>query len=88
MCHNCIILCILCSIGGHTVGNDPTSHFYQATKHAVTGILEGMRHELREFSPNIRVSVSIISHRIGKYIIMNLFTSESVLYNIVQYDIQ
>jgi len=43
------------SLGGHRLaGKD--NHFYGATKHAVTVLVEGIRRELREKETNIRVA--------------------------------
>jgi short-subunit dehydrogenase len=35
-------------------------HFYAATKHAVIALTEGLRQELREANPRIRVTVRIV----------------------------
>ena len=44
------------SIGGHIVPSVSNSHFYSATKFAVTTITEGTRQELREIKSNIKIS--------------------------------
>jgi NADP-dependent 3-hydroxy acid dehydrogenase YdfG len=44
------------SMSGHRVPPNPATHFYAATKHAVTGLLEGWRQEMRDLGSNIRVS--------------------------------
>lgn len=49
------------SVAGHKVVNRPASHFYSASKHAVTALIEGHRYELRGMKSHIRVTVSIVS---------------------------
>ncbi|XP_048762545.2 dehydrogenase/reductase SDR family member 11-like [Ostrea edulis] len=44
------------SMSGHRVVSIPEGHFYSATKHAVSGLLEGIRNELREMKSHIRVT--------------------------------
>ncbi|KAK7086550.1 Dehydrogenase/reductase SDR member 11 [Halocaridina rubra] len=44
------------SMSGHRVTTTPGTHFYTATKHAVTGLTEGLRQELRAMKSHIRVS--------------------------------
>ena len=46
------------SMSGHRVVNSGSTHFYCATKYAVTAITEGLRQELREIKSGIRVTVS------------------------------
>ena len=43
------------SLSGQRVGK---SHFYSATKYAVTALTEGIRWELRGINSHIRISVS------------------------------
>ena len=45
-------------MSGHRVVNSGSTHFYCATKYAVTAITEGLRQELREIKSGIRVTVS------------------------------
>uniref|UniRef100_A0A4W3JJW7 Dehydrogenase/reductase SDR family member 11 n=1 Tax=Callorhinchus milii TaxID=7868 RepID=A0A4W3JJW7_CALMI len=44
------------SMSGHRVPNSPTISFYSATKHAVTGLTEGLRQELRQENTHIRAT--------------------------------
>ena len=44
------------SIVGHIVSRSPSSHFYSASKFAVTSLTEGTRHELRDIKSNIKIS--------------------------------
>ncbi|KAM3602508.1 uncharacterized protein V6R79_005435 [Siganus canaliculatus] len=44
------------SMSGHRVVNNADTHFYTATKFAVTALTEGLRQELREANSHIRVS--------------------------------
>ncbi|KAL8618792.1 hypothetical protein ACOMHN_000220 [Nucella lapillus] len=44
------------SLSGRRVPNIKRSHCYSASKFAVTAIMEGIRHELREMKSNIRIS--------------------------------
>ncbi|KAI4887271.1 hypothetical protein NFI96_021668 [Prochilodus magdalenae] len=44
------------SMSGHRVVNNPNSHFYTATKFAVTALTEGLRQELRETKTHIRAT--------------------------------
>lgn len=53
-----MILCVLYSMSGHRVINDPRGHFYAATKFAVTALTEGTRNELSKLKANIRITVS------------------------------
>jgi len=43
------------SMSGHRVTKSSGTHFYAATKHAVTGLTEGYRHELRAIGSKIRI---------------------------------
>ena len=43
-------------MSGHRVINSPHTHFYAATKFAVTALMEGLRNELRALNSNIRVA--------------------------------
>ena len=45
-------------MSGHRVLTLSSTHFYTATKHAVTAITEGVRQELREMKSGIKVTVS------------------------------
>ena len=45
-------------MAGHRVIFNSSTHFYSATKHAVTAITEGLRQELREMKSGIKVTVS------------------------------
>ena len=45
------------STSGHRVGTRASTHFYTATKFAVTAVTEGVRQELREMKSNCRVTV-------------------------------
>ena len=47
--------CCFYSMSGHRVTN--YSHFYCATKYAVTALVEGIRQELREMKTNTRITV-------------------------------
>ncbi|XP_046580655.1 dehydrogenase/reductase SDR family member 11-like isoform X1 [Haliotis rubra] len=47
---------LLNSMSGHRVIGNSAFHFYSATKFAVTGIVEGLRQELRELKSGIRVT--------------------------------
>ena len=47
------------SMSGHRVVNSNETHFYTATKHAVTALTEGLRQELRQKNSHIRVAVNI-----------------------------
>ncbi|XP_071106735.1 dehydrogenase/reductase SDR family member 11-like [Haliotis cracherodii] len=47
---------VLNSMSGHRVLPRSGTHFYSATKFAVTGIVEGLRQELRELKSGIRVT--------------------------------
>ena len=49
----------LSSISGHRVFNYSRTHFYSATKFAITSITEGLRQELREMKSAIKVTVSM-----------------------------
>ncbi|XP_028320377.1 dehydrogenase/reductase SDR family member 11-like [Gouania willdenowi] len=44
------------SMSGHRIVPVADTHFYSATKFAVTALTEGLRHELREANSRIRVS--------------------------------
>ncbi|XP_048762541.2 dehydrogenase/reductase SDR family member 11-like isoform X2 [Ostrea edulis] len=44
------------SMSGHRVIPNTNGHFYSATKYAVSGLLEGIRNELREMKSHIRVT--------------------------------
>ena len=45
-------------MSGHRVVQSSKTHFYCATKYAVTALTEGLRQELREIKSGIRVTVS------------------------------
>ena len=46
----------------------PKSHFYAASKFAVSALVEGVRNELREMGSHIRISVScIMIHNLLNY---------------------
>lgn len=45
------------SMSGHRVLPSADTHFYSATKFAVTALTEGLRQELREANTHIRVTV-------------------------------
>ncbi|XP_013385782.1 dehydrogenase/reductase SDR family member 11 isoform X2 [Lingula anatina] len=47
---------LISSMSGHRVIPSAAIHFYSATKYAVTGILEGLRNEVRALKTNIRIS--------------------------------
>ena len=47
-------------MSGHRVVQSANTHFYCATKFAVTALTEGIRQELRERKSNIRVTVSSV----------------------------
>ncbi|XP_076072327.1 dehydrogenase/reductase SDR family member 11-like isoform X1 [Mytilus galloprovincialis] len=47
---------LLNSISGHLVITYAIGHFYSATKHAVTALGEGIRHELREMKSQIKIT--------------------------------
>lgn len=50
-----------CSMSGHRVlntGANSDTHFYSATKFAITGITEGIRQELRAMNSGIKITVS------------------------------
>ena len=47
-------------MSGHRVVQSPNTHFYCATKFAVTALTEGIRQELRERKSNTRVTVSSV----------------------------
>lgn len=44
------------STSGHRIAPVAASHFYAATKYAVTGLTEGLRQELRAMKTNIRIT--------------------------------
>lgn len=46
-------------MSGHRVVPVADTHFYSATKYAVTALTEGLRQELREANSLIRVTVRI-----------------------------
>ena len=46
-------------MSGHRVVNSSRTHFYSATKFAITAITEGLRQELREMKSAIKVTVSM-----------------------------
>lgn len=52
-----IFLC--CSMSGHRVVPSSITHFYSATKYAVTAMTEGLRQELREANTHIRATVRL-----------------------------
>ena len=43
-------------MSGHRVVPSMNTHFYSATKHAVTALTEGVRQELRQINSKIRVN--------------------------------
>lgn len=43
------------SMSGHRCTTNPGTHFYTATKHAVTAVTEAVRQELRQLDSKIRV---------------------------------
>ena len=45
------------SMAGHRIPGDPSTHFYSATKFAVTTLTEGLRRELRAAKKPIRVTL-------------------------------
>lgn len=45
-------------MSGHRVVFSADTHFYSATKYAVTALTEGLRQELREAKTHIRATVS------------------------------
>ena len=47
-------------MSGHRVVQSPGTHFYCATKYAVTALTEGLRQELRELKSEIKVTVSSV----------------------------
>ena len=49
---------VVYSTAGHEVGDWEGMNFYTATKHAVTGLTEGLRVELRGIKSNIKITVS------------------------------
>ncbi|GAB1610679.1 dehydrogenase/reductase SDR family member 11-like isoform X1 [Argonauta hians] len=44
------------SMSGHRIVNSPATHFYSATKFAVTALVAGLRNELRRMKSDIRVT--------------------------------
>lgn len=44
------------SMSGHRVISSPETHFYTATKYAITALTEGLRQELREAKTHIRAT--------------------------------
>ena len=56
---NLLAACFLShSMSGHRVISMFGTHFYSATKYAVTAITEGLRQELREMKSGIKITVS------------------------------
>ena len=47
-------------MSGHRITNDKDSHFYTATKFAVTALTEGTRNELAKMKSKIRITVRIL----------------------------
>ncbi|KAK3089947.1 hypothetical protein FSP39_007882 [Pinctada imbricata] len=47
---------LVSSMSGHRVIPNSPGHFYSATKHAVKGLTDGLRNELREIKSHIRVT--------------------------------
>lgn len=50
---------IVHSMSGHRVVPWASTHFYSATKYAVTALTEGLRQELREANTHIRATVRL-----------------------------
>lgn len=50
-------------MSGHRVVPSADTHFYSATKYAVTALTEGLRQELREANTLIRVTVRLYAGR-------------------------
>jgi len=46
-------------VGHKQYPNNPSGHFYSATKFAVTSLVQGLRNELRGANTHIRVTVSL-----------------------------
>ena len=70
-----VVVCSL-SVVGHRVGNKPDTHFYSATKHAITAITEGVRLELLQMNSNVKVTVSYANIDILLTIYYNYFPRE------------
>ena len=64
------------SMSGHRVIPSTTSHFYAASKFAVTALTEGLRNELRQIKSNIRISVR---KNLEKYTCTKWFNIEGTL---------
>ena len=47
-------------MSGHRIYNSSQTHFYSATKYAVTAITEGIRNELRSRKSDIKITVSLV----------------------------
>lgn len=50
------------SMSGHRLNFHSPTHFYSATKYAVTALTEGLRQELREMKSGIKVTVNPHPH--------------------------
>ena len=71
--HGTIDLVYQYSMSGHRVVQKADTHFYSATKFAVTALTEGVRQELREMESNCRVTVCIAFQTCFMMIIDSLF---------------
>ncbi|XP_063447278.1 dehydrogenase/reductase SDR family member 11-like [Mytilus trossulus] len=67
---------LLNSISGHIVSPLAIGHFYSATKHGVTALGEGIRHELREMKSQIKIT-SISPGLVGTEFVQKMVKSEA-----------